>query len=134
MAGFEKPRLEIGEILFDEYHHGYEPHPLAGMARDPRFRTAFWQIAGLFLLYVAARTWRMGPARPYRRDERRPAADYVRALGNLFRKGRKVQDVARSLRRSFLARLEELPRQLNPSSKIILASASETVRTAGWSP
>jgi len=121
------------EVLFDEVHHGREPHPLGGLGRDPRFWAGLGQVAGLAGLYAASRLRRLGPARPYLRDDRRPAADYVRALGNLFRKGRKGPDAARSLWRSFRARLERrtgLPQRLEDAE--VARALAGRAGARGW--
>ena len=125
------------EVLLDEYHHGYEAHPLAPLARDPRARAALWQLLALVGLYLAARLGRLGPPRPALRDERRPSADYVRALGNLFRKGRKAAEVARSLRRAFRSRLERragLPQRLEDRELARLLEERSGVRAARLGP
>jgi hypothetical protein len=95
-----------GVVLFDEYHHGYTPSPLAAVPRAPAFRAFLFQGALLLGLYLWARGRRFGPPVPLERDERRPAVEYLHAMAAILRRGGKTREVAGDLVRGFRHRLE----------------------------
>jgi hypothetical protein len=95
-----------GVVLFDEYHHGYGSGAVGTLVGGRVASEGFWHLLALAVVYFLARGIRLGPPAKLQRDERRPAADYIRALANLMKKGRKGPEMAQSLHASFRSRLE----------------------------
>jgi hypothetical protein len=112
-----------GVVLFDEYHHGYSPSPLASVPASPVFRAGAFQALLLLGLFLWSRGRRFGPAVPLVRDERRPAVEYLHAMAKILRHGGKTPEVARDLVRGFRARLETragIPARLGDAQAVAL--------------
>jgi hypothetical protein len=96
-----------GQILFDEYHHGFRAVPNA-------MRSAldyWWGWATLYAmlvtgLYLVLNGRRFGKAVPLPQDvQRRSSAEYVQSLGTLFRRANKRSYIAQHYRDRFKRRL-----------------------------
>jgi len=112
-----------GVVLFDEYHHGYSPSPLADVPASPVFQAVVFQVLLLLGLYLWSRGRRFGPAVPLVRDERRPAVEYLHAMAKILRHGGKTPEVARDLVRGFRAQLERragIPARLGDDQAVAL--------------
>lgn len=79
--------LGKGQLLFDEYHHGYgRINSVAAYVFQSEALVPLLQIAFLVLLVWGAAGRRFGPARPLRREMERSSIEYVRAVAQLFQR------------------------------------------------
>jgi hypothetical protein len=77
--------LEEGQILVDEYHHGYgRATSVAAYLFQSEAFVPLLQVVFLVLLLWGAAGRRFGPARPLRRETDRSSMEYVRAMAELF--------------------------------------------------
>ena len=88
------------EILFDEYHQGYQDDDTFWSAIGRPGQLAFWQLLGLFLLMAYSASRRFGlpralPAPP------RVSSEYVRSLADLYRRARASDAALESVTRIF---------------------------------
>jgi hypothetical protein len=79
--------LGKGQLLFDEYHHGYSrSNSVAAYVFQSEALVPLLQIVFLVLLVWGAAGRRFGPARPLRREMERSSMEYVRAVAQLFQR------------------------------------------------
>jgi hypothetical protein len=86
---FSNESLRDGELLIDEYHHGYGratsvlEHLFSSRALMPLLQ-------GILILLVlwASKGRRFGPARPLLQEERSSSLEYVRAMAQLYQRAR----------------------------------------------
>lgn len=79
--------LGKGQLLFDEYHHGYgRINSVAAYVFQSEALVPLLQIVFLVLLVWGATGRRFGPARPLRREMERSSMEYVRAMAQLFQR------------------------------------------------
>ena len=84
-------------VLFDEFHHGYEAPSAGALLRD----AGFWSVVGQLLLagalFVLATSRRTEPVRLPAPPVARSRREYVRAMANLYARGRHVAHATRVL-------------------------------------
>lgn len=110
-----------GTVLFDEYHHGYSPSPMASLISGPVFPGIVLHLVLLTLLWILARGLRFGPPIPLVRDERRPAIEYLHAMAQLVRRSGGTGHTAAKLRDGFRRDLERslgIPAELSDSEAL----------------
>ena len=79
--------LGQGQLLFDEYHHGYgRINSVAAYVFRSEAFVPLLQVMFLVLLLWAFAGRRFGPARPLRRGMERSSMEYVRAVAQLFQR------------------------------------------------
>jgi hypothetical protein len=79
--------LGEGQLLFDEYHHGYgRVNSVAAYIFESGTFVPLLQVALLLLVLWAAAGRRFGPARPMLRETERSSMEYIRAMAQLFQR------------------------------------------------
>ena len=91
---------EHPEILFDEYHQGYQDDDTFWSAIGRPGQLAFWQLTGLFLLMAYSASRRFGLPRPLQAPPR-VSSEYVRSLADLYRRARASDAALESVTRIF---------------------------------
>jgi len=77
--------LGEGQLLIDEYHHGYgRVSSVAAYVFQSEAFAPLLQVMFLVLVLWAAAGRRFGPARPLRKETERSSMEYVRAMAELF--------------------------------------------------
>ncbi len=97
---------EEGEILFDEYHHGYSRD--FGFADFARLRPVYPVLIQSLLLAAAilvSRGRRFGPAKTLPPLEQRSLREYTRSLAILYRKARHHRTALEFIHRDFIRNL-----------------------------
>jgi len=99
-----------GQVLFDEYHHGYVTHPLDGDRSTLKGVGFFYlQLLLAAVVYVVARARRLGRPIPLTVERPRSSSEFVQAMADVYSRA-KVDRYALDfcyldLRRALMARM-----------------------------